>query len=48
MEITTHLITGMMVGIELVPGDGEWQNCFVLDLFIVRIMLHWGENNVDS
>ena len=48
MEITTHLITGMMVGIELVPGDSDWQHCFVIDLFIVRIMFHWGESNVDS
>ena len=48
MEITAHLITGMMVGIEIVPGDEDWQNCLVLDLFIVRIMFHWGESDVDS
>jgi hypothetical protein len=48
MEVTTHLITGMMVGIESVPGDEDWQNCLVIDLFIVRIMFHWGEENVDS
>lgn len=48
MEINAHLISGVMVGIEIVPGDGEWQNCFVIDLFIVRIMFHWGDGNVDS
>lgn len=48
MEISTHLITGMMVGIEVVPGDENWKHCAVVDLFIVRIMFHWGEDDVDS
>ena len=42
MEITAHLITGMMVGVEFVSGEEEWQHCVVFDLFIVRIMFHWG------
>ena len=48
MEVTTHLITGMMVGFEVVPGDENWKHCLVIDLFIVRIMFHWGEDGVDS
>jgi hypothetical protein len=27
MEVSTHLITGMMVGFEVVPGDEDWQHC---------------------
>lgn len=46
MGITAHLISGMMVGVEIVPGDEDWQHCLVVDLFIVRIMFHWGENDV--
>ena len=42
MEITTNLITGMMVGVEYVEGDPDWKHCFVIDFFIVRIMFHWG------
>jgi hypothetical protein len=48
MEVSTHLITGMMVGFEVVPGDENWKHCAVVDLFIVRIMFHWGEDDVDS
>ena len=48
MEINAHLITGMMLGIEFVPGDGDWQHCLVFDLFIVRIMFHWGADDVGS
>ena len=48
MEINAHLITGMMVGVEFVPGDGDWQHCLVVDLLIVRLMFHWGEDDVDS
>ena len=48
MEITASLINGMMVGVEIVPGDGDFQHCFVVDLFIVRLMFHWGENDVDG
>ena len=48
MEVNAHLITGMMVGVELVPGDEDWQHCLVFDLFIVRIMCHWGADDVDS
>jgi hypothetical protein len=48
MEVTTHLITGMMVGFEVVPGDEDWQHCVVVDLFILRILFHWGKDDVDS
>lgn len=48
MEVTAHLINGIMVGVELVPGDEDWQHCLVIDLFIVRIMFHWGEYDVGS
>ena len=48
MEITAHLITGTMVGVEYVPADVDWQHCLVLDLFIVRVMFHWGSDDVDS
>lgn len=48
MEINAHLITGMMLGVELVPGDEDWKHCLVVDLFIVRLMFHWGEDDVDS
>ena len=42
MEISTNLITGMMVGVEYVQGDPDWKHCVVFDLFIVRVMFHWG------
>ena len=48
MEISAHLISGVMVGVEVVSGDDDWKHCFVVDLFIVRIMFHWGEDDVDS
>jgi hypothetical protein len=43
VSITTSLINGMMLGVEIVNGDGDFQHCFVVDLLIVRLMFHWGE-----
>lgn len=42
MAISLSLINGMMLGVEIVNGDEDFQNCFVVDLLIVRIMFHWG------
>ena len=48
MEMTANLITGVMVGVELVPGDEDWKHCLVFDLLIVRVMFHWGADDVGS
>jgi uncharacterized protein (DUF983 family) len=48
MSITLHLITGMMLGVEYVQGDPDWKHCVVFDLLIVRVMFHWGADDVDS
>jgi len=40
VEVTSHLICGMMLGLEIVKSDDGWTN-LVLDLLILRIMISW-------
>ncbi len=42
IDIEWNLITGVMLGIEYVD-DKEGGRHIVLDLFIVRILVSWGE-----
>jgi hypothetical protein len=39
IEISPHLICGMMLGVEVVQDDG-WTS-LVVDLLILRIMISW-------
>jgi len=40
VEVTSHLICGMMLGLEIVKSDDGWNN-LVLDFLILRIMISW-------
>ena len=43
-SVGIHFISGMMVGIEFVSASqNDGVACFVLDLFIVRLMFQWEE-----
>ena len=36
--ITFHLISGMSVGVEYVPGNEEYLPSFLIDLLVLRII----------
>jgi hypothetical protein len=43
MEISIHLITGIMFGVEYVDDDfEEGLRHFIIDLAFVRVMFSWG------
>ena len=48
--ITFHLISGMSVGVEYVPGSEEYLPSFLIDLLIIRIIFSMGGDpeDVDS
>jgi hypothetical protein len=41
LDFSWNLITGMMLGAEYVKDEDE--KFIVLDLFIVRVMIFWGD-----
>jgi hypothetical protein len=49
--ITFHLISGMSVGVEYVPGTEEYLPSFLIDLLILRVIFSLDnepEEDVDS
>ena len=42
--IGLHLITGTAVGIEYVQGDEDYLPSIIIDLFILRFLISWDNN----
>jgi hypothetical protein len=39
--VSTYIISGVSLGVEYVRGDEEHSRTVVIDLFLVRVMIHF-------